>query len=145
MSDTTAQVRITNTITNDSGTLVLAVLSIKASALLNYVSSIRDECNRVYTPNESKKHDHLPLLSVYDFADTMEELLFEEDALPKETVVNSKGVPMLIILPEEAERDMGVNRFESLEEETLEKIKDHIKENSGKPMTVRSVHTKSKK
>jgi len=109
MSDNTAQVRITNTTTGNNGVLVPSVLSIKASLLLGYILSIRNECNKTYTPNRSSEFDHLPLLSVWDLADTNEEFIFTEVALPTETVLNSKGVPVLIILPEESTIDMGIN------------------------------------
>lgn len=133
-----AQVRITNT-TNGGGGLIPSVLSIKASALLNYVLSIRGECNKVYTPNRWKEFDHLPLLSVWDLADTQEEYIFTEDKLPTEHVLNSKGVPILIILPEDSEEDMGISKFEALDEETKAKMQEVVKESTKTVGTTRSI------
>lgn len=128
MSDSTAQVRITNTTINGSGGLLPSVLSIKASALLNYILSIRGECNKKYTPNRWKDFDHLPLLSVWDLADTKEEYFFTEDKLPTKTVVNSKGVPLLIIIPEDSSEEMGINKFDALDKKTKAKLYEHLED-----------------
>lgn len=145
MADSTAQVKITNTITGENGRLIPSVLSIKASALLGYVLSIKNECNRTYTPNRSKEFDYLPLLSVWDLADTGEEYLFKQDELPKETVLNSKNIPILIILPEEYTKDMGINDFDVLDEETRGRIHNHIKECKGNQSKLDSEPLKSNK
>lgn len=139
-----AQVRITNTTTNGSGTLIPSVLSIKTSDLLNYVLSIRNECNKKYTPNRWKEFDHLPLLSVWDLADTQEEVLFTEDALPTENVLNSKGIPILIIIPEDSEEDMGINKFEVLDKETKEKVTKFIVEREPDVSATRTKLVKTK-
>ena len=115
---------------------------VKASALLNYVLSIRNECNKRYTPNRWKEFDHLPLLSVWDLADTQEEVLFTGDALPGETVVNSKGVPILIIIPEDSEEDMGINKFEALDSKTKKKMDSFLKEDRPNVSSKRTELTK---
>lgn len=112
----TAQVRITNTIRRTDGVLIPKVLSIKASELPSYLDGLVNEANGVYTPSQSKKFDHLPLLSLYDLADTGEEVFFTAEDLPTETVVNSKGAPILIIIPEEAEEKIGTNKLTYLSE-----------------------------
>lgn len=106
----------------NSGKLAPSILSIKASRLFWYVDGMRNEANRKYTPNRSKEFDHLPFLSVWDLADTQEEVKFTEDDLPVETVVNSKGVPILIILPENHSADMGINIFDALTPEQYSKV-----------------------
>lgn len=102
-----AQIRITN-ITKGASVKpfkAASVLTIKRSALKDYVEQMRVECNKKYTPNRDKDFDHLPLLCVWDIAGTGEEFFFQTiDDLPKKTVLNSKGNPVLIILPEK-ERD----------------------------------------
>ena len=112
----TAQVRINN-IRSSKGRNVPKITSIKASLLKDYLESLIREANGVFTPNRAKEFDYLPLLSVRDLADTGEEIIFKTwDDLPKETVVNSKGVPILIIIPEGSEASMGVNQTEGLKD-----------------------------
>lgn len=122
------QVRITNVHQTENGTLVPKILSIKASRLFDYVDQIRNEANKRYTPNLSKKFDHLPLLSIWDLADTQEEFVFNaKKDLPKETVYNSKGIPVLIIIPEEEQREIGVNQTQFVPEKKREKYDKHLK------------------
>jgi len=126
MSESTAQVRITNTFTSDKGVNVEQVLSIKHSALLPYLNSLVAESNKKYTPNRAEKFRYLPLLSVWDLADTQEEYFFSEDDLPRETLFNSKGIPILIIIPEEAGTDIGVNKFEYLSDKKNAEMIAHL-------------------
>ena len=127
MAYNTAQVRIGNTVAS-RGAAIPKVLSIKASRLNDYVQQLIQECNKTYVPNRSKEFEYLPLLSLCDLADTKEEVFFQGvNDLPKKTVFNSKGVPMLIIIPESEVDEIGLNKFEHLEEKEREKVNEHIK------------------
>lgn len=124
----TAQVRIGNTVASKSDLAVPKVLSIKASRLNDYIQQLIQECNKVYVPNRSKEFESFPLLSLIDLADTKEEVLFQTvDDLPKKTVFNSKGVPLLIIIPETEVDEIGLNKFECLEKDQREKVEQFIK------------------
>lgn len=124
----TAQVRIGNTVASRSGSVVPKVLSIKASRLNDYIQQLIQECNKTYTPNRSKEFESFPLLSLIDLADTKEEVFFQTvDDLPKETVFNSKGIPLLIIIPEIEVDEIGLNKFEHLEKDQKEKVEQFIK------------------
>ena len=124
-----AQVRITNTLTSAEGAVIPKVLAIKASKFKDYVQQLRLEPNGKYTPNRSEEYGYLPLLSLWDLADTGEQVFYDTfDDLPKETVFNSKGIPILIILPESDMNDIGLNRFDVLDGKTQEKIEKHLAE-----------------
>lgn len=125
----TAQVRITNASQRKDGVLVPKVLSIKASSLPDYIRQLLGESNKVYTPNRSKEFEHLPVLSVWDIVDTGEEYLFKTmDDLPKKTVFNSQGAPILIILPEEADVAAGTNINTYLTKDEKDKMRKQFKE-----------------
>lgn len=122
-----SQVRITNLSLRKDGTPVPKILSIKASVLPKYIASLTAECNK-FESNRSSKFNYLPMLSILDAVDTGEEFTFEfEDELPKETVKNSRGVPILIIIPEEDIMSIGTNRFDLLVEEDYLNFKNYIK------------------
>lgn len=122
-----AQVRITNMFIRKDGTVIPKILSIKASRLADYVQQLINESNHFGDPHRSSKFDYLPFLAILDVVDTGEEFTFNfVDELPKETVFNSKGIPLLIIIPEEDSREIGVNRFDLLDEETRELVNSFI-------------------
>lgn len=116
MSTARTQVRITNiTIRKDGGSFAPKILSIKASVLPAYIKGLLEEANKVYTPERSKKFESLPLLSVWDLADTQEEVIFNTyEDLPTKTVVNSKGAPILIIIPADRAEAIGTNKYKYL-------------------------------
>ncbi len=128
-TENTAQVRITNVTAKTVDVIsVPKVLSIKASRLFDYIKQLIGEADKVYTPNKSKEFDHLPLLSVWDLADTGEEVIFNKKKdLPTKTVLNSKGVPILIIIPEDDLSDIGINKFQHLKAKQLAKMEEHVK------------------
>lgn len=119
--------RITNIVVKGQEAAVPKVLSIKASKLPQYINSLIDESNKKYTPNRSKKFDHLPLLVLWDLADTGEEFVYQtEKDLPKSTVFNSKGIPVLIIIPEKGADDIGLNKFRHLKKADRDKVATHL-------------------
>ena len=126
----TSQVRISNTVGSSN---TPRVLSIKASRLSDYIYQLIQEANHVYTPNRSKEFEYMPLVSFYDLADTKEEVYFQSVAdLPKESVFNSKGEPLLIIIPESEDEEIGLNKFEHLDPKDKEKIEKHLRDISNK-------------
>ena len=107
-----AQVVIHNVTSNSQGKSIEKVLSISASELTNYVKRLAQECDTVFEPERSKKFDHLPLLCIKDSYDTQEEFYFKTPAdLPPESVKNSKGREVLVVLPEDCPVRTGVNLF----------------------------------
>lgn len=105
-----AQVRISNVAHIQLGVTSAKVLCIKASCLKDYIDQIRNEANKRSAPNTAQQFAYLPLLSVWDAADTGEEVMFDKaEDLPKETVLNSKGDPILVILPEDHPISLTVN------------------------------------
>jgi len=123
-----AQIRITNTITTTRGVVSPRVLSIKASKLADYIEKEIRQCNKTYTPNRSKEYEHLPLLALWDLADTGEQFVFDSvNDLPKQTVFNSKGIPVLIIIPEKEIDDIGLNKFQHLTKSERVKVSEHLK------------------
>jgi len=117
---TTAQIRISNLGLNGGK----KVLSIKASDLPRYLEILLDEPNGKFTPKRSREFDHLPLLSLFDLADTGEEVIFKTMAhLPTKSVLNSKGDPLLNILPEDGEERIGINKFREFKKNNIVKPK----------------------
>lgn len=124
MSNVTAQVRIHNSILNKNGERVRKVLSIKAGDLFEYVDNIRKEANTKFEPDRSEKFDGWPLLAVVDSFDTGEEVIFPtKEDLPKDMVMNSKGQPILIIIPDDFNVKIGINIKVKDKEEKLKNIK----------------------
>lgn len=129
-SETKAQVRITNVSFKSDGSFVPKVLSIKASKLKQYIDMCINECNGKYTPNYSKKFESLPLLCLWDLADTKEQIFFNtESDLPTKTVCSSSGQPMLIIIPETDTVTLGLNQTRHLSKKALAR---HIEVTAGR-------------
>ena len=111
-----AQVTIHNVVIGKNGKRE-KVLSIKADALPGYVTGISKECDTKFTPNRSEKYESYPLLKVVDTFDTGEEFTFQTiKDFPTDSIVNSKGREVLIILHEGAKLKAGVNLFASAKE-----------------------------
>ncbi len=104
-----AQVTIHNVKIVDGGKK-RAVLSIKESSFRTYIENILKEANSVFEPKASEKYESFPILKLVDSFDTNEEFIFNSfDDLPKSNVLNSKGDPVLYILPETCSIKVGLN------------------------------------
>lgn len=138
-----AQIRITNTVSKPDGVVIPRILSIKGSRLRDFLEQEIAQCNKVYTPNRSKEFEYLPILAVWDLADTQEQWIFQTWAdLPTKTIFNEKGVPVLIILPEEELDDIGVNKFKYLKKKEKEAVEKHFKEVPAVPFKLKPKHDK---
>lgn len=124
-----AQIKIHNS-TLANGRRNLSILSVQAEYLPKYLNNILEESKTKFNrerPNEFKSH---PLLELIDSFDTNESFIYNNfQELPRETVLNSKNNPVLIILPPSSHRQEAINVLNTAKTPNADNIvKDERKE-----------------